>query len=196
LRTASARHGERAILLCSFQKEESVILDELLRVSEETGAPLRVVTIDTGVLFEETMSTWRAFEERFGVRIEVEDATGPNGPWTGPGRAPRRPSVACTRLRWADEHGDSPPADTPARAGVGGDPRDARGGGRIRAPRAPVQRRQGLDRAAAARREGVPPRTLSVSDHARGHRTQLPRGDRVPRPARGRARRAADRRQR
>src|SRR5436190_17420060 len=84
LRTASVRHGARAILLCSFQKEESVILDELLRVSEETGAPLRVVTIDTGVLFEETMSTWRAFEERFGVRIEVEDATGPNGPWTGP----------------------------------------------------------------------------------------------------------------
>ena len=33
LRTASARHGERAILLCSFQKEESVILDELVRVS-------------------------------------------------------------------------------------------------------------------------------------------------------------------
>ena len=84
LRTASARHGERAILLCSFQKEESVILDELLRVSEETGAPLRVVTIDTGVLFEETMSTWRAFEERFGVRIDVQDATSTNGPWTGP----------------------------------------------------------------------------------------------------------------
>jgi phosphoadenosine phosphosulfate reductase len=33
------------------------------------------------VLFPETLATWRAFEERFGVRIEVEDAT---GPWTGP----------------------------------------------------------------------------------------------------------------
>src|SRR5947199_1246481 len=83
LRTASARHGERAILLCSFQKEESVILDELLRVSEETGAALRVVTIDTGVLFEEAISTWKAFEERFGVRIEVQDVTSARGVWTG-----------------------------------------------------------------------------------------------------------------
>ena len=28
----AARHGERAVLLCSFQKEESVLLDELLRL--------------------------------------------------------------------------------------------------------------------------------------------------------------------
>jgi phosphoadenosine phosphosulfate reductase len=41
----------------------------------------RVVTIDTGVLFPETLQTWRAFEERWGVRIDVEEAY---GPWTGP----------------------------------------------------------------------------------------------------------------
>ena len=36
----AARHGERAVLLCSFQKEESVLLDELLRLDEEmTSAP-------------------------------------------------------------------------------------------------------------------------------------------------------------
>jgi phosphoadenosine phosphosulfate reductase len=40
-----------------------------------------VVTIDTGVLFPETLQTWRAFEERFGVHVDVEDAA---GPWTGP----------------------------------------------------------------------------------------------------------------
>ena len=28
----AARHGARAVLLCSFQKEESVLLDELLRL--------------------------------------------------------------------------------------------------------------------------------------------------------------------
>ena len=28
---------------------------------------MRIVTIDTGVLFEETLQTWRAFEERFGI---------------------------------------------------------------------------------------------------------------------------------
>ncbi len=72
-----AAEHEKLVFLCSFQKEESVIVDELLRVAPHA----RVVTIDTGVLFPETLQTWRAFEERFGVRVEVEDA---NGPWTGP----------------------------------------------------------------------------------------------------------------
>jgi phosphoadenosine phosphosulfate reductase len=73
---AAAEH-ERLVLLCSFQKEESVILDELVRIAPHA----RVVTIDTGVLFDETLATWRAFEEHFGVTIEVADAT---GDWTGP----------------------------------------------------------------------------------------------------------------
>jgi phosphoadenosine phosphosulfate reductase len=80
----AARHGERAVLLCSFQKEESVLLDELLRLDQGTGRAVRILTIDTGVLFEETMKTWRAFEERFGVKIEVFDASSPTEPWTGP----------------------------------------------------------------------------------------------------------------
>lgn len=68
---------ERPVFLCSFQKEESVILDELLALAPH----VRVVTIDTGALFDETLATWRRFEERFGVMIEVEDA---GGDWTGP----------------------------------------------------------------------------------------------------------------
>ena len=88
------------------------------------------------------------------------------------------------------------PAQPPARAGVRGDPRDARGRGRTRASGAAVQRRQGLDRAAAPGREGVPAGAVPVPADARRHRAQLPRGDRVPRPPRGGARRAADRRQR
>jgi phosphoadenosine phosphosulfate reductase len=80
----AARHGEKAVLLCSFQKEESVLLDELLRLDQGTGDAVRVVTIDTGVLFEETMQTWRAFEQRFGVQIEVVDASSPDVPWSGP----------------------------------------------------------------------------------------------------------------
>ena len=86
LREAAARHGERAVLLCSFQKEESVLLDELLRLDYESPPPaaVRIVTIDTGVLFEETMQTWRAFEERFGVKIEVQDASSAGEPWSGP----------------------------------------------------------------------------------------------------------------
>src|SRR6478672_1121958 len=80
----AARHGERAVLLCSFQKEESVLIDELMRLDQGTGSAVRIVTIDTGVLFEETLATWRAFEERFGVKIEVFDASSDGEPWSGP----------------------------------------------------------------------------------------------------------------
>jgi phosphoadenosine phosphosulfate reductase len=83
LREAAERHGGRAVLLCSFQKEESVLIDELLRVADG-HSDVRIVTIDTGVLFPETLQTWREFEEHFGVSIEVQDASGPGGPWTGP----------------------------------------------------------------------------------------------------------------
>jgi phosphoadenosine phosphosulfate reductase len=72
LELAVERHGRALVLLCSFQKEESVLVDALLRL--DPGA--RIVTIDTGVLFAETFATWRAFEERFGVEVEVHDARG------------------------------------------------------------------------------------------------------------------------
>jgi phosphoadenosine phosphosulfate reductase len=81
--SAIERHGEAAVLLCSFQKEESVLLDEMLRISGRPDA-VRIVTIDTGVLFEETLQAWRAFEERFGVKIEVRDASSAGEPWSGP----------------------------------------------------------------------------------------------------------------
>ncbi len=80
----AARHGERAVLLCSFQKEESVLIDELLQLDQGTAEAVRIVTIDTGVLFEETLQTWKIFEDRFGVKIEVKDASNPAKPWTGP----------------------------------------------------------------------------------------------------------------
>jgi phosphoadenosine phosphosulfate reductase len=43
---------------------------------------VRIFTIDTGVLFGETLSTWKAFEDRFGVRIAVQDAHSPGAVWT------------------------------------------------------------------------------------------------------------------
>jgi phosphoadenosine phosphosulfate reductase len=75
LREAVERHHPRLVLLCSFQKEESVLVDELVRLAPDA----RVVTIDTGVLFAETLATWRAFEERYGIEVEVQDA---RGAWT------------------------------------------------------------------------------------------------------------------
>jgi phosphoadenosine phosphosulfate reductase len=86
---AAAQH-ERLVFLCSFQKEESVILDELLKRAPHT----RVVTIDTGVLFPETLATWKRFEDHYGVRVEVEDAANPANPWTGP-------EHCCTPLKVA-----------------------------------------------------------------------------------------------
>jgi phosphoadenosine phosphosulfate reductase len=72
----AAQH-QKLVFLCSFQKEESVIVDELVKVAPHA----RIVTIDTGVLFPETLATWRAFEERFGIHVDVEEA---RGDWTGP----------------------------------------------------------------------------------------------------------------
>ncbi len=80
----AARHGDRAVLLCSFQKEESILIDELLKLDQGPAEAVRIVTIDTGVLFEETLQTWKLFEDRYGVKIEVKDASNPANPWTGP----------------------------------------------------------------------------------------------------------------
>jgi phosphoadenosine phosphosulfate reductase len=101
LREAVARHGERVVLLCSFQKEESVLLDELLTLGDG-ATPVKIVTIDTGVLFPETLETWRAFEERFGVEIEVQDAS---GPWTGPERCCSMAKVAALERALSDAEG-------------------------------------------------------------------------------------------
>lgn len=101
----AARHGEHAVLLCSFQKEESVLLDELLRLDQGTGRAVRIVTIDTGVLFEETLRTWRAFEERFEVKIEVFDASSPGEPWSGPERCCSAAKVAALERALAGAEG-------------------------------------------------------------------------------------------
>lgn len=94
----AARHGEGTVLLCSFQKEESVLVDELVRLDQGTAGPVRIVTIDTGVLFEETLQTWRAFEQHFGIKVEVIDASNPageGGPWSGPERCCSAAKVAA-----------------------------------------------------------------------------------------------------
>jgi phosphoadenosine phosphosulfate reductase len=54
-------------LACSFQKEETVLLDMLLSI-EPTA---RVFALDTHVLFPETYDLWRAVEKRYGIDIEV-----------------------------------------------------------------------------------------------------------------------------
>ncbi|HST56540.1 MAG TPA: phosphoadenylyl-sulfate reductase [Solirubrobacteraceae bacterium] len=105
LSQALERHGaEQLVMLCSFQKEESVLVDELLRISGATTG-VRIVTIDTGVLFEETLATWRAFEQRFGIAIEVQDASSPGAPWSGPDHCCSGAKVAALERALAGAEG-------------------------------------------------------------------------------------------
>jgi phosphoadenosine phosphosulfate reductase len=101
----AARHGEQAVLLCSFQKEESVLIDELIQLGQGTSDAVRIVTIDTGVLFEETLQTWKVFEDRFGVKIEVKDASNPENPWTGPEHCCGAAKVAALESALEDAQG-------------------------------------------------------------------------------------------
>lgn len=43
---------------------------------------VRAFAIDTGVLFGETLATWKRFEERFALPIDAYDASSPGQPWT------------------------------------------------------------------------------------------------------------------
>jgi phosphoadenosine phosphosulfate reductase len=65
---------------CSFQKEESVLAHMLSLVAPDA----RLFVIDTGVLFAETLATWKRFEDRYPqIRFETVDASNSEGgPWT------------------------------------------------------------------------------------------------------------------
>ncbi|HZQ80468.1 MAG TPA: phosphoadenylyl-sulfate reductase [Gaiellaceae bacterium] len=54
-------------LACSFQKEESVLLDLLFGIDPKA----RVFAIDTHHLFPETYELWREVERRYDTKIEV-----------------------------------------------------------------------------------------------------------------------------
>jgi phosphoadenosine phosphosulfate reductase len=66
-RELTTRFGDRVALACSFQKEESVLLDLLFAVAPKA----RVFAIDTHYLFPETYDLWREVERRYGTTIEV-----------------------------------------------------------------------------------------------------------------------------
>jgi phosphoadenosine phosphosulfate reductase len=57
----------KVALACSFQKEESVLLDMLFDLEPRA----RVFAIDTHHLFPETYELWRDVERRYDTRVEV-----------------------------------------------------------------------------------------------------------------------------
>jgi phosphoadenosine phosphosulfate reductase len=81
-------------LACSFQKEESVLVDMLLE--REPGA--RVFALDTHVLFPETYAVWRAVEQRYGIRIAVYEgpSLGRQAAVHGDALWERNPDLCCS----------------------------------------------------------------------------------------------------
>lgn len=67
LRELAARFGDRMSLACSFQKEETVLLDLLFGIEPKA----RVFAIDTHYLFPETYEHWREVERRYDTTIEL-----------------------------------------------------------------------------------------------------------------------------
>ena len=64
--TALEAFGTQIAVACSFQQEESVLLDLAFAARPD----VRVFALDTGVLFPETYATWRAVEQRYGITVE------------------------------------------------------------------------------------------------------------------------------
>jgi phosphoadenosine phosphosulfate reductase len=81
-------------LACSFQKEESVLLDMLL----EREPRARVFTLDTHVLFPESYALWRELEQRYGIRIEVYEgpSLGRQAATHGEALWERNPDLCCS----------------------------------------------------------------------------------------------------
>ena len=67
LEHAVERFGQRMYVACSFQKESSVLMHQLLEIDSQA----RFFTLDTGLFFPETYETWSALERRFGIEIDV-----------------------------------------------------------------------------------------------------------------------------
>ncbi len=92
LAAVTLRFPERRIALaCSFGAEDCVLVDVVAR----NRLPVRIFTLDTGLLFPETQVLWRRLEERYGVAIAAAPA---ELPAVDRSRAPpwqRDPDACC-----------------------------------------------------------------------------------------------------
>jgi phosphoadenosine phosphosulfate reductase len=88
------RFHPRVALACSFQKEESVLLEMLFAAEPKA----RVFALDTHVLFPETYRLWREVEQRYGVKIEVYEgpSLGRQAAVHGDALWGRNPDLCCS----------------------------------------------------------------------------------------------------
>jgi phosphoadenosine phosphosulfate reductase len=78
LRFCLAEFPGRVALACSFQKEETILLELLFALERKA----RVFAIDTHHLFPETYELWREVERRYSTKIErFEGAPVEDGLW-------------------------------------------------------------------------------------------------------------------
>jgi phosphoadenosine phosphosulfate reductase len=83
----------RVSLACSFQKEESVLLDMLFALEPKA----RVFALDTHVLFPETYAVWREVEKRYSTKVEIYEgpSLGRQAATHGEALWERNPSLCC-----------------------------------------------------------------------------------------------------
>jgi phosphoadenosine phosphosulfate reductase len=73
LATVLREFGDKVALACSFQKEETVLLDLLFGLEPKA----RVFAIDTHYLFPETYALWHEVEDRYKTKVEVFEGPSP-----------------------------------------------------------------------------------------------------------------------
>jgi thioredoxin-dependent adenylylsulfate APS reductase len=66
LRWASDQFAPRLTFATSLGIEDCVVTDLIARA----GLPIRLFTLDTGLLFPETYTLWRQIEEKYGIEIQ------------------------------------------------------------------------------------------------------------------------------
>ncbi len=93
LATLARNLHPRLALACSFQKEESVLLDMLLSIEPRA----RVFALDTHVLFPETYAVWREVEKRYGIEVQVYEgpSLGRQAAIHGDALWERNPDLCC-----------------------------------------------------------------------------------------------------
>jgi phosphoadenosine phosphosulfate reductase len=94
LRTVLDAFPGRVSLACSFQKEETVLLDMLFALEPKA----RAFALDTHVLFPETYAVWREVERRYGTRIEIYEgpSLGRQAAVHGEALWERNPTLCCS----------------------------------------------------------------------------------------------------
>ncbi|MFQ5718540.1 MAG: phosphoadenylyl-sulfate reductase [Acidobacteriota bacterium] len=108
LRWAVARFTDRLVFATGFGAEGCVLIDLIGRFH----LPVDIITLDTGLLFPETVSLWRRLENRYGLSItavrpsqSVEEQAATHGPclWeTDPGTCCHRRKVEPLRRALTD----------------------------------------------------------------------------------------------